>query len=248
MKTSLIAIFVTVIAGILLKLAEDRVVVFFSPAPIIGQAVVGPNVETRTEDNDGGPNQPDDFSSVARINLLNRSNIESGQVKIRIDDPYTSYSGYYYKDDKLFTFSREKLTGKLSPINIPSLQPGEDIDLIMKIDSFSVNKTVRDMDIYSNVGAAKIISKGVDSDGDTPFPDSFLAYLWEDAYLIISIVLLLIMGFMAIYISSLVKFYRLLMTHDDFYLNERVRYEKDGKKFDPDWTEVGRLKVGEPKP
>ena len=38
------------------------------------------------------------------------------------------------------------------------------------------------------------------------------------------------------------------MSHDDFYLNERMRYEKEGKKFDPDWNEMGRLKVSEPKP
>lgn len=114
-------------------------------------------------------------------------------------------------------------------LQIPTLKPGEEVRLYFwKNNDLPWSYYFGDIKSYSSEGPFRLSVAHGNEQGSLD-RGTWLDWL-DDATYIVGVLLLIMLVFV---LTSLESYYRQLLGDEDFYLDERVRFESDAKKFVP---------------
>lgn len=164
---------------------------------------------------------------TGKLTLVNRSKKEITAIRI-------NYIGTYTPDILVIPENRKDsyFIKSASDITLPDMKPG-DKAVIFQWSTLTPVLVESSFNTYSSEGDFRI-----DFDFPTTISTStagqFVSFIFSYIWFIIIVLVIIIFFALIAQIDFLITYYKRLLSDDDIYLSERVRFEKDASKFSPD--------------
>lgn len=182
----------------------------------------------------------DDEPVFARVTLVNKTSNVVKNLRMRFRSPMEPYA-YFEGTDAKWTVQENA-----SEVALPDLAPGERKRLYLWEPLGFYEYSIRGTETYSSAGAFRLTFSQPESLGARDRESSFDRFM-EDWFWWIFVILTALFLLGAFVMSIVWSGYaKALLKSDDLYLAEKVRFDQDPKKFQPDYAAAGKVDADQP--
>lgn len=225
--------------------SRDRLTARFEAGPWVAKPQLpdGESQQSYDENNDVGSavkflgntlsskNPDGKWYELAKLTIKNESKKDITGIRIRYSGvempellvvPEKTDNSYYIKST--------------NDVSLPDMKPG-DTAIVYQWDNFSSILVEDSIDTYSSEGDFRI-NYEFPQTVSTNFAGWFISGIIDHIWLIINALSITIFILLMIQKDTIDLYYKKLLRDDDFYIDERVRYESDKDKFSPQLNDL----------